>query len=134
MKSKNISSTLRELFRNPQKIVSLFKNRNQEKYDTGHDTKENLENPTKSPAPSDNPEEMAVGIIILIIVIVVILLVAIIFVIVRLCRGQYKSTMLVLAVLFISPIPLIGSNGIGPLGCLILLFLSPNRPNGCIEK
>ncbi len=126
MKSKNrdVFGTVRELFRDPQKVVSMFKNR----------TKENMDQPVFSPEPDNDQESLPAGLIIILLIIVIILLIAIIFVIVRLCRGQYKSAMLVCAVLFISPIPLIGSNGIGALGCLVLLFLRPNRPRGCIEK
>jgi len=108
---------IREFFKTPEKSIAMFKerfNRNEK------DTRENLKD-------DEDDEKMAVGVLIIVIIVILILVTALIMVIFRLCKNQYRDAMLCWAVLFISPLPFIGSNGIGILGCLFLMFMKPNN-------
>jgi len=110
---------IREFFKTPEKSIAMFKERFNK---TGPYTRENLKDDT-----DDDGEKMGFGMLIVLIIVILILVTALIMVIFRLCKNQYRGAMLCWAVLFISPLPFIGSNGIGILGCLFLMFMKPNN-------
>jgi len=111
----NKINIVREFLNRPEKGIKLLKT----------NTRENLNDEEQK---SVDDTSINTGWYIALIIILIILFFAIIVVVVRLCRNQYRGMLLIWAVLFISPIPLIGSNGIGPLGCLILvLFMRTNN-------